>query len=372
VGAVGRSRLSHYFNLLPVSPVMFGQDHFLPLVLINVLGAAGIVVWHLQGRNRPTGRLIVQILFFFGMSLVLTLGGISPLQPDDGDTEGLDVLLSRSARILWWAHLAWTIIGFLHIYVMLNRKPREAHLIQDMAIAVVYLGVALSIIGFVFGVPIGTLVATSGVVAIIIGLALQNTLGDLFSGIALTLGRAYAIGDWIHLGDGAEGCVTETNWRSTNLLTSEHNVVVLPNSILAKQGVTNLSRPDKTHQTALIVRIAATQRPRFVEEVMRFVLQASTRIVKEPPPTVALTKIDGIAIEVELLFRVESPAGRTPARNEIIDLLYDRCDANGLSLAAPAESLVLNSTAISGSYAATNFDARSARPIQHPFEGVLP
>jgi small-conductance mechanosensitive channel len=316
----------------PVSP-MSGDDHSLPLVLINTLGIAGIAVWHVQGGSRPTGRLIVQILFFLSMSLVLSLGGISPLQPNDADTQGLDVLLSRSARILWWTHLAWTTIGFLHIYVMLNRKPREAHLIQDMAVAVVYLGVALSIIGFVFGVPIGTLVATSGVVAIILGLALQNTLGDVFSGIALTLGRTYAIGDWIQLSDGTEGRVTETNWRSTKLLTVGHNVVVLPNSMMAKQAVTNLSQPDETHQIVMVVRIAATHAPRLVEEVMRSVLQASTLVIKEPPPIVTMTTIDAVAIDVELLFRVESLAGRGRARNEILDLLYDQCRASGLSLA---------------------------------------
>lgn len=334
----------------------------MPLVLTNILGIAGIVVWHVQGNNRPTSRLIVQILFFIGMSLVLYLGGISPHRVDDTHLQGFDPLLSKSARILWWTHLAWTIIGLLHIYIVLNRRPREAHLIQDMAVGVIYLGVALSIIGFVFGVPVGTLVATSGVVAIIFGLALQNTLGDVFSGIALTLGRAYAIGDWIQLSDGTAGRVSETNWRSTNLLTGAYNVVVVPNSILAKQGVTNLSRPDETHEITLTVRVATTT-PNFVEQVMRSVLEDSMRIVKNPLPIVALKTIDATAIEVELLFRVESPAGWTAARNEIIDLLYSQCKANGLSLAAPAESLVFGPPAISGEYGAAASDARSSRPV---------
>ncbi|NTI50992.1 mechanosensitive ion channel family protein [Agrobacterium rhizogenes] len=318
---------------------MLDDDNFLPLVLINILGIAGIVVWHIQGGNRPTARLIVQILFFSSMSLVLYMAGIAPHQPGGIYTQGFGALLSKSARILWWTHLAWTIIGFIQIYVSLNRKPREAHLIQDMAIAVIYLGVALSVIGFVFGMPVGTLVTTSGVIAVIFGLALQNTLGDLFSGIALTLGRVYAIGDWVQLSDGTEGRVIETNWRSTNVLTATHNVVVLPNSVMAKQGVTNLSRPDETHQIALRVRIAATQRPRLVEEAMRSVLQASVTIVKNPPPVVAIKGIDAIAIEVELQFRVDSVTIRTLAKNEIVDLLHDQCRACGLSLAMPAESL---------------------------------
>lgn len=319
---------------------MPGDDHFLQLVLINGLGIAGIVVWHVQGASRPTGRLIVQILFFICMSLVLYLGHIAPYKSDDISTQGLAALVSKSARILWWPHLAWTIIGFIHIYVRINQKPREAHLIQDMAIAAIYLGVTLSVVGFVFEIPIGTLVTTSGVVAIILGLALQNTLGDVFSGIALTLGGAYAIGDWVQLSDGTEGRVTESNWRSTNLLTAAHNVVVLPNSVLARQGVTNLSRPDETHQISLSVRVAATHRPRRVEDVMWSVLQASTHIVKIPPPVVALKTIDAMAIEVELQFRVDSLAIGTSAKNEIVDLLHDQCRTSGLSLAMPTRSVV--------------------------------
>ncbi|KQV68111.1 mechanosensitive ion channel family protein [Rhizobium sp. Root1220] len=316
-------------------------DHdLLPLVLINLLGIAGIAIWHLQGRSRPTARLIVQILFFAGMTAVLALAGILPHRVDDDHLRGAAAFLAVSARVLWWTHLAWSLIGFVRIYIVLERRPQEARLLQDLIVAGVYLGVALSILGFVFKAPIGTLVATSGVVAIIFGLALQNTLGDIFSGIALTLGRPFGIGDWIMLGDGTEGRVIENNWRSTFLLTGAHNVVVLPNSALAKIGLTNLSRPDETHQIALLVRIAASHRPQVVEEAMQAALKASTRIVQDPPPIVALKGIDAVAIEVELQFRVTNPAARTPARNEVIDLVHSHCGQSGISLAMPSQSLL--------------------------------
>ncbi|WP_426613261.1 mechanosensitive ion channel family protein [Bradyrhizobium sp. McL0616] len=319
------------------------SDHrLLPLILIDVLGLAGICIWHIQGRSRPTERLIVQILFFGSMSFVLFVAKIAPHRTDHLYTHGFAALVSKLAGILWWTHLAWSIIGLVHICVRLNRKPSEAHLIQDMAVSVIYLGATLSIIRFVFGLPLGTLVTTSGVVAVILGLALQNTLGDVFSGIALALGKTYVLGDWIRLSDGTEGRVTETNWRSTNLLTGENNIVVLPNSILARQGVTNLSRPDETHLIALSVRIAATQRPCIVVDVLRSVLEASTCITRNPSPTVALKAIDAIAIEAELQFRVDSLAIGATAKNEIVDLLYSQCKANGLSLAIPSRCLLTN------------------------------
>jgi small-conductance mechanosensitive channel len=339
---------------------MLSDRLLLPFLLIDLLGIVGIVVWFLQGRNRPTERLVVQILFFAGMTAVLGFSGILPHRVSDTDPKGVVAPLATLARVLWWTHLAWATIGFVRIYIVLDRRPREARLIQDLIVAAVYLGVTLSIMGFVFGAPIGTLVATSGVVAIIFGLALQNTLGDVFSGIALTLGKPFAIGDWIQLADGTEGRVVENDWRSTHLLTSAHNVVVLPNSVLAKVALTNLSRPDETHQIALTVRVAAAHTPQVVEEVMRAALQESTRIVQEPPPIVVLRAIDALAIETELQFRVASPANRTPARNEVIDLVHRHCEANGVRLAMPPQSYLLPLPATGGDAVGAKIKTRSA------------
>ena len=344
---------------------MADDPAFLPLVLIDLLGLAGIVVWHLQGRRRPMARLIVQLLFFTGMTVLLGLNGIWPHELGAREADGLAAFVAKSARVLWWTHLAWAVIGLMHIYFALNRRPREAHLLQDLFVALAYLGVALSILGFVFGAPVGTLVATSGVVAVILGLALQNTLGDVFSGIALTLGRSYRLGDWIVLGDGTEGRVIETNWRSTNLLTGAHNVVVLPNSLLAKLSLTNLSRPDETHWISQSVRIAASQGPHDSVEALRAVLGACEEILREPAPIVALKTLDALAIEAELQFCVANPARRTPARNEVLDRLYQACGAGGLTLVPSPASLILPAPAPIRSYPST------ARP-ESPATGLRP
>ncbi|CEJ13803.1 Small-conductance mechanosensitive channel [bacterium YEK0313] len=311
---------------------------FYALVWVNLLGIAGIVIWHLQGPSRPTARLIVQIIFFAGMTAALALGEIRPYQIGTATPVEGRHLFEMAARLLWWVHLAWAAIGFVRIYIVLDGRPREARLLQDLIVAAVYLGVTLSIVGFVFGAPVGTLVATSGVVAIILGLALQNMLADLFSGVALTLGRPFAIGDWIQLGDGTEGRVVENNWRSTQILTPAHNVVVVPNSALAKAGLTNLTRPDETHMIALVVRIAASHPPHVVERTMTAALRSCGRVVQDPAPIVALKAIDAIAIEVELQFRVNGPANRTPARNEVIGAVHRQCEASGLAFAPPPQS----------------------------------
>jgi small-conductance mechanosensitive channel len=320
---------------------MFSHPSATTFAIVDILGVIGILVWHLQGKDRPTARLVVQILFFASMTAALLSKGILPHSVTTGELERLPFYLGTSARILWWVHLAWATIGFVRLYIVLDRRPQQARLIQDLIVAGVYLGVTLSIIGFVFGAPIGTLVATSGVVAIILGLALQNTLSDVFSGIALTLGRPFSIGDWIQLTDGTEGRVVQNNWRSTQILTPAHNVVVLPNSALAKLSLTNLTRPDESHLVVLAVRIAADRRPSAIETILKSALDQCGCIVQDPRPVVAFKGIDAIAVDVELQFRVTSPANRTPARNEIIDVVSQHCEANGLSLAMPAGSYLV-------------------------------
>lgn len=311
-----------------------------PLWQMVLVGVAGILVWHLIPSRLSNTRLVVQIAFFAVLTSILVGSDKTPFTPEAPEARDAATLLVISARLLWWVHLAWAIIGFVRIYLVLEGRPREARLLQDIVVGVVYLGVGLSVLAFVFGIPIGTLVATSGVVAIILGLALQSTLSDVFSGIALTLGRPYILGDWIVLSDGIEGRVVESTWRSTHVLTGSNNVVVLPNSFLARLGLTNVSRPDGTHLLTLTVRIAPTRMPSIVMEVMQSVLLSCSSIITTPPPAVALKSLDAMALEVELLFRVANPARRTEARNEVLDLVYRHCKSAGLLLAMPPQSAV--------------------------------
>jgi CRP-like cAMP-binding protein len=227
-----------------------------------------------------------------------------------------------------------------------------------LVVAVVYIGMLLSILAFVFAMPIGTLIATSGVFAIILGLALQNTLSDVFSGIALNLGRPYTLGDWIILSDGTEGRVVETNWRSTHLLTLTNNVVALPNSFLAKLGLTNVSRPDESHGLSLTIRLVPTKMPAAILDLLHQVLMSCNSIVKDPPPSVAAKSLDASAMEVALYYRVSNVNQRNVARNEIYDLVYRYTKSTGLLLAMPySASLVSGSAREDRTAAATSFTA---------------
>src|SRR5262249_57888707 len=90
------------------------------------------------------------------------------------------------------------------------------------------------------------LIATLGVTSIVLGLALQETLGNLIAGIAVLFERPFQIGDWIKVGD-LLGKVHEINWRSVRVRTRAQDLVVVPHSLIAKETITNYSQPSLQH-----------------------------------------------------------------------------------------------------------------------------
>ncbi len=312
-----------------------------PIIHAGWVALAGVIVTRALVRHHSFLKLIAQITFFIALTGILLANDILPYDVDPGRGSAAETVILGLVKIVWWMNVAWALVAFVRLFLVFEHTPREARLIQDIVVGLIYLGTALSIVAFVFGVPVGTLLATSGIFAIILGLALQNTLSDAFSGVALNLGRPFGLGDWIKLSDGTEGRVVESNWRATHLLTAGNNIVVLPNGFLAKLGLTNVSHPNESHGMALDVRLAPTTRPASAVECMQMVLLSCNSIVRDPAPLVSLKGVDATAIEIELLFRVSSLAYGIAAKNELIDLIYRHTKSAGLLLAKPAASVAI-------------------------------
>ena len=119
--------------------------------------------------------------------------------------------LAGVLKIAWWLWAAWFLVGFVRAVVIFERRPLDGKLVQDIISALIYLTAAFAIIDYVFDLPIQGLLATSGAIAIILGLALQSTLNDVFSGLVLSLGHPYRPGDQVKFEGGTEGKIVEMN-----------------------------------------------------------------------------------------------------------------------------------------------------------------
>ena len=117
-----------------------------------------------------------------------------------------------------------------------DRVPdRFPSILQDAIV----IGILMLVATFAFGDKILT---TSAVSAVVIGFALQDTLGNAFAGLAIQSEKPFNIGHWVTVG-AHEGRVAEVTWRATKLRTKTGNFVIVPNSEVGKAPITNYSEP---------------------------------------------------------------------------------------------------------------------------------
>lgn len=279
---------------------------FIPPTATDPLFLAGVVIVigfscsrYLQRRN-PVAHFLVQLLVFVIFSGLLLVGGVVPYRPGlmiGTEPKRLYVAVLEGT---WWLGAASLAVSFLRAFVVLGRPPRESKLVQDLLAALFYLAAAFAIVAYVFDLPVRGLLATSGVLAIILGLALQSSLGDVFSGIVLNIERPYRVGDWIILDDTVQGKVIETNWRATHILTGNQDVAIIPNSVVAKSRLVNCSTPSKIHGASIRVKLEPSLTPVAGCNLLKGVLLSSTQILRTPEPTVTVKDLSAEMIDFEL------------------------------------------------------------------------
>jgi small-conductance mechanosensitive channel len=306
-----------------------------PLLGAFALMAVGVFVSRLLLKQRPIWRALTRVVFLILLTLLLLHNDIVPYVPLRLTGEPLRDAVAGILKIAWWFWAAWFLVALIRSVVVFERRQHEGKLIQDLLSALIYLAAAFAVIAYVFDLPIQGLLATSGVIAIVLGLALQSTLNDVFSGLVLSLSRPYSPGDWINIEGGTEGQVIEMNWRATHILTSRRDLAIVPNSTIAKSKILNVSSPTRIHGITVAIQLGSKIPPASGTNILELAILNSRTILPFPRPAVRVLSIDAAQTGYELTFFVEQLSSATEAQNELFDLIFRHVAAAGAQLAAP-------------------------------------
>ncbi|APR38955.1 mechanosensitive ion channel family protein [Paraburkholderia sp. SOS3] len=314
------------------------MDH--PLIIGYAILAVDLAVWRFRLPAHEVARLVVRLLLFAALSYVLFASGLSPFTQAPGFGSMSEHVLGQVLEIIWWL-MGARLLGQALDTLLLPRAWRRQRLFQDVFGALVFLAAIVASLGFVLELPIRGLVATSGALAIVLGLAIQSTLSDVFAGIVLNTTEPYQIGDWVSVDD-VEGRVVEMNWRATHLLTSQGNVVIVPNAVAAKTKITNNSRPGALHGVKVSLEISPQERPATVIGALERAVRSVTSLMSDPAPYVAAKHSTVNSVLYEVTGFVDDMGKKTSVTNELLDLCYRHLASAGVDLrplsvpAAPA------------------------------------
>ncbi|HLA62845.1 MAG TPA: mechanosensitive ion channel family protein [Rhodothermales bacterium] len=254
-------------------------------------------------RERPLGRLRLPLTLAFLLGVVYAMA--HAIAADGGN---LPVLLVRWLDAAFLASVGIVVVQAVRFFVLdvvfLRRQGHRAPALLHAVVSLVLFGLlALFVASGVFGRSLTGAFATSAVASVVIGLALQETLGNVFAGLALQIEQPFRIGDVVRMQE-IEGRVETFNWRSTIVLTVDDTRITVPNSMVASSPMEVFARDQLNRRRLLIpapYEVAPQQVIRLVREAIASVPGVSDRL----PPQVRIGSFDDSSMGYEVLYWVE-------------------------------------------------------------------
>ncbi|MCY2967382.1 MAG: mechanosensitive ion channel family protein, partial [Planctomycetota bacterium] len=213
-------------------------------------------------------------------------------------------------------------------------RARIPSLFRDLLrVGLVAIGAAI-IYSLVWGQSLEGAVAALGVTSIVIGLALQEPLSNIVSGLMLMFERPVSLGDWVSV-DGTMGKVVEINWRSVHIATPMAGLRIIPNSQLYKGSFNNLSRPTRMRKEMIELGFSYNNAPNHVKRVLLELLADTPGVLTEPKPAVHTVNYADSAIVYRVIFSVQDTEHLPGVRDDFMSRVWYAVKREGIGIPVP-------------------------------------
>jgi small-conductance mechanosensitive channel/CRP-like cAMP-binding protein len=230
---------------------------------------------------------------------------------------------------------------FFDLFLVRSKRYRAPRLMKEITTVILLGFVIVIIIQDTLKIQVTTLLATSALITVVLGLALQETLGNLFAGLALQLDQPYKQGDWIRVAD-IYGKVEEVTWRATKLKTLDNDYVIVPNGQIAKEVVKNHSFPEIPHSTRVTFGVNFHTSPNRVSKVVYEALSHVDNVLTDPAPDVRLHHFSEFTIVYEVKFFIRDFGLLEPTLSAVRKAFWYHLRRNQIEIPFPIRNVYIH------------------------------
>ncbi len=262
-------------------------------------------------------------------------------------TDRVDVYyLNQTAfwfKTAWYFVMAVLLNAALERFVWVPLELRTGRAVPNslriFVMIIIYLLAVFAAIAFVFDQKITSLLATSGVLAMIIGLAVQMNISNVFSGIAINIESPFRIGDWIKVAGYDEGKVVDITWRTTRLKTRDLCILSIPNSVVSDSAVHNFSYPDELCEFWFRVAVDPSHQPDTIIKILRDAVLSAETVEKEPAPAVRYRGITENGAEYSISYIIRDYGRKVAHYESVWTRVWHHLTRAGVSPSMPRRAL---------------------------------
>ena len=276
----------------------------------------------LHGLPTAVGILVA---LQFAVTRHMLVGRASPFAENAVKVLAIVIITAFAARILGRVVRAYT--------EREGTRLPSSSIFVNLARGVVWVLGATAVLA-ALGISIAPLITALGVGGLAVGLALQPTLENVFSGVQVLASRQIEPGHFIRLETGEEGVVGDVTWRNTTIQRPSGELVIVPNSVIGRSLVTNFSMGAPDYGMAIPVSVSYGADLALVErlalQVAREVIAEVDGAVRQSEPVVRFVDLTPPTVTFSTIIRVRSYAERIPARSEFVRRLERRLSEAGI------------------------------------------
>lgn len=300
------------------------------LIVATIIFVRGITLL-VRGRHHLV-RFGLELLLFFAALYLVTEPILGALK-----LQAFAEPITRASAFFWWISLAFTVNASLNRFVWTgvlsdNGVRRIPKLLTDAIGLMVFASALMIVMHYVYKEPITAILASSGAIAFVIGLAAQPTVREIFAGLSLSTTKALRMGDFVEI-DGVYGQVYEINWRSVSLKSpNTGSLHIFPNSSAAEKTILNFSEPTGLFKYWVVFYVEYSASPELVISTIAEELENTQYICRDPKPDFNILGFTSKGLEIRLRFYFKGDDPWWPAQNEACMAIWSSLRRKGIRL----------------------------------------
>ncbi len=255
------------------------------------------------------------------------------------------IILTFASMTIGYLFFVIINLSLIRVWKKLAEKTKSniddsiANLVHETLRIVLIISLFILILN-IWGVNIGPFLAGLGIGGIAVALALQPTLGNIFSGVSIILDNTFKVGDVIKI-ENDLGEVYKIGLRTTRIKTFDNEMLIIPNSVIANNKVQNFLQPDLSIRVNIEFGVAYGVDPEYIKKIVIEEIEKSDIIDKEEEVRVLFTEMGDSSLNFKAMFWVDNLSKKWPAHQEAISRIYRRLYKENIEIPFPQQTVWL-------------------------------